>query len=141
MSCMEQGRLLGIDYGRARIGIAVSDALGISTKPLGFVPRKSDAAAAKIVAALVKREEAVAVIIGLPVHANGDEGENVQWVRDFCRHLKPLIKVDIHEVDERHSSQEAEAALRAEKKWPAKPGDIDAKSAAILLRRYLDGER
>ena len=41
MSCMEQGRLLGIDYGRARIGIAVSDALGISTKPLGFVPRKA----------------------------------------------------------------------------------------------------
>ena len=81
------------------------------------------------------------MVIGLPVHANGDEGENVKWVRDFCQHLSPLITVSIHEVDERHSSQEAEAALRAEGKWPSKPGDIDAKSAAILLRRYLDGER
>jgi RNase H-fold protein (predicted Holliday junction resolvase) len=64
---MEQGLLVVIDYGRARIGVAVSDALGISTKPLGFVPRKTDAVAAKIVATLVKREQAAAVIIGLPV--------------------------------------------------------------------------
>ena len=80
------------------------------------MPRKTDAIAAKIVAALVKREQAAAVIIGLPVHANGDEGENVKWVRDFCRYLQPLIKLPIYEVDERHSSQEAEEVLRTEGK-------------------------
>ena len=74
MQAMETGRLLGIDYGRARIGVAVSDALGISTKPLGFVPRKNDGQAAKTVAALASREKVSAIIIGLPVHANGDEG-------------------------------------------------------------------
>lgn len=138
---MERGRLLGVDYGRARIGVAVSDALGISTKTLGFIPRRNDAEAAKTLAALVQREKVVGLIIGLPLHANGDEGENVQWVRNFCRTLGRLIAIPIFEVDERHSSQEAEEALREEGKWPAKPGDIDAKAAAILLRRYLDGER
>jgi len=133
-------RLLGIDYGRVRIGLAVCDELGISTTPLGFVRRASDAAAAVIVAAIAKREGAQALVIGLPLHAHGAEGGNVRWVRAFTTELGKLCTLPVHEVDERYTSTEAEAQLRTEGAWPAPPGTVDARCAMILLRRYLDGE-
>jgi putative Holliday junction resolvase len=133
-------RLLGVDYGRVRIGIATCDELGISTRPLGFVPRASDAQAAAIVAELARRERVTGVVIGLPLHANGDAGGNVRWVRDFLKELAKVCTLPVHEVDERYSSSEAEEALKEEGKWPATKGQVDAKSAAILLRRWLNGE-
>jgi putative Holliday junction resolvase len=133
-------RALGLDYGRVRIGVAVSDATGISTRPLGFVPRPDDASAATVVAALAQREQAACIVIGLPLHANGDAGANVRWVRAFTAELAKRSVLPIHEIDERYSSGEAEEALRAEGRWPAKPGEVDARAAAILLRRWLDGE-
>jgi len=136
------GRLLAIDYGRVRVGLASCDELGITTRPLGFVRRESDVQVATIVAEVAKKERVVALVIGLPVHANGQAGANVRWVRDFVRLLAARCPLPVHEVDERYSSGEAEQALRDEGRWPPKDkGDIDAKSAAILLRRYLDGER
>jgi putative Holliday junction resolvase len=132
-------RLLGIDYGLARIGVAVCDELGISTRPIGFIPRESDEQAAALVARLARQERAAGIVIGKPLHAHGDEGENVRWVRAFAAKLAAACDLPQFEADERHSSQEAEAALRAEGKWPATPGQVDAKAAAIILRRYLDG--
>jgi putative Holliday junction resolvase len=133
-------RLLGIDYGRVRIGIAVSDGLGISTRPLGFIPRTSDQQAAQVVAELARRERVEALVIGLPLHANGEAGSNVRWVRDFLSELGKVCTLPVHQVDERYSSSEAEEALRQEGRWPASKGQVDAKSAAILLRRFIDGE-
>jgi putative Holliday junction resolvase len=132
---------MAIDYGRVRLGIAVCDDLGIATRPLGFIRREHDAQAAMMVVGLAKREQVEGFVIGLPLHAGGAEGGNVRWVRDFVAQLKKLSSLPIHEVDERYSSGEAEEALRNEGKWPAEPGQVDAKAAAILLRRYLDGER
>lgn len=134
-------RLLGVDYGRVRIGLAVCDELGIATRALGFVRREDDAQAAKIVAETARLERAEAIVIGLPLHAHGDAGGNVKWVRDFTRELAKVCALPVHEVDERYSSAEAEEQLRAEGRWPAKPGEVDARCAAILLRRWLDGER
>ncbi len=133
-------RLLGLDYGRVRIGIATCDELGIVCTPIGFVPRPDDAAAARTVAALAQRESVSAIIIGLPLHAHGAEGANVKWVRAFVRELAKICALPVHEVDERYTSGEAEEALRNEGKWPAAPGQVDARAAAILLRRWLDGE-
>ncbi|MFW5845189.1 MAG: Holliday junction resolvase RuvX [Planctomycetota bacterium] len=132
-------RLLGIDYGQARIGIAVCDALGISTRPIGFIPRDSDAAAAALVARIAAQERVEGIVIGLPVHAvSGEAGGNVTWVRAFISVLAQHCPLPVYEEDERYSSAEAEAALRQEGRWPAEPGQIDAKAAAIILRRYLD---
>ncbi len=135
------GRALGLDYGRVRIGVAICDETGISTRPIGFVPRPDDQSAAVIVAALAKREDATCIVIGLPLHANGDAGANVRWVRAFTRELAKVCSLPVHEIDERYSSGEAEEALRAEGRWPAKPGEVDARAAAILLRRWIDGEK
>jgi putative holliday junction resolvase len=134
-------RLLGVDYGRVRLGVAVCDELGISIRGLGHIPRSDDAAAARVVAALAAREGVTGIVIGLPLHAHGDAGANVRWVRAFTAQLAKACSLPIHEVDERYSSSEAEEQLRAEGKWPAKRGEVDARAAAILLRRWLDGEK
>jgi putative Holliday junction resolvase len=134
-------RLIALDYGRARIGIAACDALGIAVTPLGFVARQSDAQAATVIAALARQERAEGVVIGLPLHASGAAGENVAWVRAFIAALARVCPLPVHEVDERYSTAEAEDLLRQRGEWPAKPGRLDAASAAVLLSRYLAGER
>lgn len=136
----QRGPLLGVDYGRARIGVAVADALGISTTPLGFVPRTTDNEAAIAVAALAAEQQAIAVVVGLPLHAGGDEGQSVARVRRFTKRLRRHSPLPVVEIDERWSSEEAESALRAEGAWPVAPGVLDARAAAIILRRYLDDD-
>jgi putative Holliday junction resolvase len=132
---------MAIDYGRVRIGVATCDELGIVTTPVGFVARESDKQAARIVAEMAKREKVAGIVIGLPLHASGEAGGNVRWVKEFVKELSQVCVLPVHEVDERYSSGEAEESLRAKGKWPAAPGAVDAEAAAILLRRYLDGER
>ena len=136
----EAGKLLGVDYGRARLGLAISDALRISIKPIGHINRESDAQAAAVLAALAQQEHATAIVIGLPLHAHGDAGENVEWVRSFCTALKQQTALPIHEVDERYTSSEAEAFLRDQGQWPAAPGVIDARAACIILQRFVQGD-
>lgn len=134
-------RMLALDYGRARIGVAVSDALGITAQPLGFIPRSDDRQAAAVVAALAKKEQVGGIVIGLPLHAHGAAGENVAWVRAFLVELQAVCALPIHELDERYTTSEAEDRLRRRGEWPAPPGRVDALSAVILLERHLAGER
>lgn len=134
------GKLLAIDYGKARIGLATGDPLGISQTLIGHVPRTTDAQAALIVAQVAKQQGADGLVIGLPLHANGDAGENVVWVRKFLAELAKVCPLPVAEVDERYSSGEADDLLRERGEWPPKPGRQDAAAAAIILRRYLAGE-
>lgn len=134
-------RLLGIDYGRARLGLAVSDALGLGAKGLGFIRRESDAQAAQVVAMIATKEGVGGLILGLPVNADGTHGGNVRWVKAFQAALVRRTTLPITLVDERYSSGEAEDELRELGKWPCDPGWIDAQAAAIILRRHLAGEQ
>lgn len=136
----ERPRLLGVDYGRVRIGIAVSDALGLGAKPLGFVKRQSDAQAAGLVAALAAKERVGGIVIGLPINADGSHGGNARWVQQFQALLAKQTQLPITLVDERYSSSEAEEELRQAGKWPCEAGWLDAQAAAIVLRRHLAGE-
>lgn len=135
------GRLLGVDYGRARIGLAVADPLGLGAAPLGFVPRQDDAAAARVVAAVAVRERVAGIVLGMPRHADGRHGAAARWVQRFRAALAGATALPIAMVDERYSSGEAEAELRQAGRWPCDPGWVDAQAAAIILRRHLAGER
>ncbi len=135
-------KFLAVDYGRVRIGLATGDPLGISLTLLGFIKREgSDAQAAQVVAQVAKQQGCDGILIGLPLHANGAQGANVQWVRGFTGELAKICALPVIEVDERYSSTEAEELLRERGEWPPKPGRVDAAAAAVLLKRYLAGER
>jgi putative Holliday junction resolvase len=128
-------RLIGLDYGRARIGVAVSD--GPVAVPYGFIPRQDDAQAAAAVAAVAASHRAAGIILGMPRNTDGSYGENARWVQRFRATLAKATALPITLVDERHSSAEAEAELRRAGRWPCQPGQLDAQAATIILRRHL----
>ena len=133
-------KLLAIDYGRVRVGLATGDPMGISLTLIGFIRRESDTQAAQVVAQVARQHAAEGLIIGLPLHANGDRGANVKWVTAFRSELARFCPLPVVEVDERYSSTEADDLLRERGEWPPKPGRRDAAAAAILLRRFQAGE-
>lgn len=134
-------KLLAVDYGKVRIGLATGDPMGITVTLIGFIRRESDAQAAVVLAQVAKQHACEGILLGLPLHANGDRGANVKWVNAFREELGKVCNLPIDEVDERYSSSEADELLRERGEWPPKPGRSDAAAAAILLRRYQAGER
>lgn len=139
-------RVLGIDYGQRRIGLALSDATGLLARPWKTVARLGNPAqvAAMLIVeitALQAEEDGVeAIVLGLPRRLNGDEHEQTRIVRQLAGSLQRLSAVPLHLQDERLSSREADARLaRREKDWRKRKATLDATAAAVILQDFLDG--
>lgn len=133
----ENMRALALDLGERRIGVAISDALGMVARPLEIFSRTSRKADFAHIGALVATHQAGAVVVGLPLNMDGSEGRQAAWVRDYSAALAETLTVPVHLWDERLTSEEAEEILRAQGKSTAK-GTIDAVAAAVILQSYLD---
>ena len=139
-------RALGIDYGRRRIGLALSDATGLLARPWKTIataaggPSRSAATLAGEIAALAAEEDGLsAVAVGYPRKLNGEPNEQTAAVEIFAAVLRPLVGVPVFLQDERLSSREAESLLaRSEKDWRKRKAHLDAASAAVILQDYLD---
>lgn len=134
-----EGRIIGIDYGKRRVGIAISDPLKLFSIPVGtFAPRD----ALKEVSKIRENEGIEAVVIGWPLTIEGEEGEATERVQRFINQLKKAHPgVPLYKVDERYSSRRAMSALvEANVKMKARrqKGRIDSAAAAIILQDYLD---
>lgn len=132
-------RILAVDFGEKRIGLAVSDETGAIVVPVGVVSRRSDAQAAAEVAAAARDREVGRVVVGLPLRP-GAAGESPFAVRarSFARKLASLsgLPVDLH--DEALTSASAESALRdAGYSRERRSQAVDAEAAAELLRDWL----
>lgn len=137
---MTIGRMLGLDIGDRRIGVAVSDELGTIASPVGMIPRKSDVAGE--VRELVARYGAVRVVAGLPIGLSGREGPQAQAVRAFVDDLAARLDVPVEFYDERLSTAVAERSLIAGGTRRAKRREkVDAVAAAVILQGYLDHQR
>jgi putative holliday junction resolvase len=141
-----QGRVMGIDFGRARIGIAISDELRLLARPLCILKWNEKESPLKSIAELIERHEIRDVLVGLPRNMDGTEGPSAEQARRFSCELARSIRVTVWLMDERLSSREAYAMLqpdpdvhRASKNTRVK-ANLDAHAAAIILQRYLDGE-
>jgi putative Holliday junction resolvase len=139
-------RALGIDYGRRRIGLALSDATGLLARPWKTVAASGSA---RIVAALAAEIEALAsepdglsaVALGYPRRLNGEASEQTAAVEALAASLQQRVRVPIVLQDERLSSREAESLLaRGEKDWRKRKAQLDAASAAVILQDYLDAQ-
>ncbi len=130
------GRLLALDVGDRRLGVAVCDPLRIVARPLCIIDRQREDAASRI-AALVREYEVDAVLIGYPYHADGRESAQAERVRAFAESLRARVSVPLHFVDERYTSQEAQLILRERRRRRELEHD-DAIAAAVLLQRALD---
>lgn len=134
------GRMLGLDIGERRIGIAVSDEMGMIASPVGLIQRAGDVASE--LRALILQYNAVRLVAGLPVGLNGREGLQAALVREFTDALAAEIDVPLDYWDERLSTTVAERSLIAGgTKRNARKQKIDAVAAAVILQSYLDNQR
>lgn len=137
-----QSRIIGIDFGLARVGVAVADPLRIFATPLGTFSRKETLARLRRMHATDGLE---LVVLGWPLQLDGTEGETVALVRKFERQLEgSLPGVSIVRWDERYTSKMAERAIREQggkRRSKGRKERIDAAAAAILLQSYLDSRQ
>ncbi len=139
-------RTMAVDYGRKRIGIAISDAGGKWATPLEVLA--ADGSAVLSIAAIVAKEAVQRLIIGLPYNMDDTEGPMAKEVRLFAGTIasKVSAEVAIEFADERLSSYEAEQQLKSRKQAgegltrKRKKEQLDAVAAAVLLQKVLDGE-
>jgi putative holliday junction resolvase len=134
------GRLLGIDYGEKRIGLALSDPLQIIASPFDTIQRTSLAADLDRLAALIDEQEVEALVVGAPLHTHGAESEMGARARLFVAALVERRPRPVHWVDERYSSLEADDLLRSHSRdWRKRKPMLDKMAAQIILRGFMDG--
>ena len=132
-------RILAVDPGTKRIGIAVSDPTGLIATPLTVLPRKdAEAEISKLVVEL----EVELVIVGIPRGLGGNETQSGRMAREFVASLTTEVDVPIEEADERFTSRIAEEALlEAGVSRRDRRASTDKVAAAVLLQSYLDSKR
>ena len=130
-------RILGIDLGRARIGVAVSDELGMLAHPVETIPAGNQAAAR--IAELVREKNAERVVVGLPRHMNGTAGEGAAEALAFVEKLRALVSCEVVTWDERLTTTAANRALRESgRKTRESRQIVDQVAAQMILQGYLD---
>lgn len=140
-------RALGVDYGRRRIGFALSDATGLLARPWKTVAREGGpeqvaAALSREIAALTAESDGLAVIVlGLPRRLSGEPNDQTPTVEAVAARLRAMVPLPVVLQDERLTSREAESRLALrEKDWRKRKPLLDAAAAAIILQDYLDGQ-
>ena len=132
-------RILALDYGIKRIGVAVSDELGWTARPLETYERRTLAQDLAHIRELVETQGVGRVVLGLPLRLGGEEGLAVQAVHEFLEHLAEAVPVPVDTWDERLTTKEAEELLISAKVgWKERKGLVDRLAAAVLLQSYLE---
>jgi putative Holliday junction resolvase len=138
------GRILAIDVGARRVGLAISDASRTLARPLETITVSSQADAvqrvARRIAQLDSEDDAIAtIVVGMPSRLDGTPTEQTAQVRAFIALLQARMRTPIVTEDERLTSREAESRLAVkEKDWRKRKGQLDAVAASVFLQDYLD---
>jgi putative Holliday junction resolvase len=125
-------KVLALDYGPARTGVAVSDPTGTLARPVGVVERASTETGLARLLELVRAEEPDRIVVGLPLTLRGEHGEQARATERFVETLRAAVDVPVESLDERFTT-----ALAAQ--TPARAAE-DARAAAHLLTTYLERE-
>ena len=138
-------RIVGLDVGERRIGVAVSDVTRTLARPLGVLrPAGLDVDAVRLsadeIGRLAREEDGVAsIVVGLPRRLDGTPNDMTRRVEQFARQLEARTALPVTLQDERLSSREAESRLALrEKDWRVRKQRLDAAAAAVILQDYLD---
>jgi putative Holliday junction resolvase len=137
------GRLLGVDVGERRIGVAVSE--GTIAVPLTIIEHTNRAEDLARLVEIAKREQVEAIVVGLPVSLSGEEHEQARLTRRFGDQLAAAVDVPMIYHDERYSSVQAAAATddipsdkRGRRSRTVRRRPLDDRAAAIILQSYID---
>ena len=138
----QQHRKMGIDYGDARIGIALTDPLNIICSPFEVYKNVGREDALTHIDMLIKEYDVDEVALGLPLNMDGSEGERAKLHREFGETLATFSNVKVHYIDERLTSAEAEEILIASRVRREKRKDIIDKIAAqLILQSFINSKK
>jgi putative Holliday junction resolvase len=131
-------RYLGVDYGTKRIGLAISDGLGLTARPLEVVARPDLETALR---RIIDQYPVAEVVVGLPTALGGHEGESATAARALGEEIGELLAVPVRYVDERFTSRIAESVLlESGMKRRDRKATVDKVAAAIILQTFLDSK-
>jgi len=135
-------RILAVDYGEKRIGLAVSDELGITASPLMTLVRRSDDETVRQIAQLASKLRVTQIVVGLPRRTDAQEGEMERKVKAFTEKLRQAISVPVVLFDERFTTRIAEQVLLEADLSRRKRKQVrDRLAAVILLQSFLEAQR
>jgi putative pre-16S rRNA nuclease len=134
-------RILGIDPGEKRIGLAMSDPLGITAQGLPTIQVKSPADAVEQISRVAREADVKRIVVGLPLNMDGSEGEQAKRAHFLGSQLEELLGLPVIFRDERLTSRQAELVLlEADMRRKKRKENIDRLAAQIILQSYLDEE-
>jgi len=136
-------RILALDLGKKRIGLAISDPLGITAQGLDTMERANIRADVAELAGLIATKGVSLILMGNPLHMSGQEGRQAAWTRDFAGRLNRATGVPVEFRDERLTTVQAERVLRegGVRLREDRARSVDRLSAVLLLQDYLDSRR
>jgi putative Holliday junction resolvase len=133
---MEEKRILCMDYGRKRVGIAIGDPLGMIATPLMTIERTQ---VEEELTKLIEEYSIELIVIGNPVRTDGVVGKRENEVKEFARFIERTFSIRVKLWDERYSTQEAERYMRDMEEKPSRDkGKVDRIAATLILQSYLD---
>jgi putative Holliday junction resolvase len=132
------GRVLGLDVGEKRVGVALSDETRTLARPWFTLTRASKQADFARLATACAEQQIETIVIGLPKTLRNEEGPQARRVRRYAAELQAALNLPIEFWDERFSSLEAQERLASSSRKPRAKGEIDSAAAAIILQGYLD---
>jgi putative Holliday junction resolvase len=133
----ERGRLLAIDMGAKRVGVAVSDELGITVRPVTTIERRSWKKLLRSIIEQIEAHEPSGLVVGLPLNIDGSEGPAAAEARQIAAKFELSLKIPVYLQDERLTSEEAKSRLHDIQRRE-RAGDIDSAAAAIILQDFID---
>ncbi|MBL9077558.1 MAG: Holliday junction resolvase RuvX [Planctomycetes bacterium] len=132
-------RILAVDFGDARTGLAATDWTGTIVVPLDRIDERDPARVTAAIAALVAERETEAVVVGMPLSLDGQDGPRAQRTRAFAAQLRAALSVPVETVDESHSTDEAHERLKqGGLKASQRKRLADSVAALVILERYRD---
>ncbi|HEY0707046.1 MAG TPA: Holliday junction resolvase RuvX [Polyangia bacterium] len=135
-------RVVGIDLGSRRIGVAVSDGLGLTAQPRGMIGRHGGLRDLEAIAQVVREVGADRIVLGLPLDGDGTEKDAARRARQFGDRLASHLGLPVELIDESFSTVEAEDILiAADLSRKRRREVVDKVAAAIILQRWLDRQR
>ena len=133
------GRILAIDYGARRVGIAVSDPLRLTAQSLPTIQAKGVQKVLSELEAIIADKKIAEIVVGMPLNLKGEKSSAAQKVEKFVQHLTDRFSLPVHSWDERWTSIAAQRTIREFGKSPSRHKEkVDQISAMLILQSFLD---
>src|SRR3954452_1745333 len=134
-------RVVAVDLGTRRIGVAVTDGLGLTAQPHATIARHGGQRDLDAIASVVRQFDAERLVLGLPLGPDGEVGRPARSVQAFAERLRSVLSVPVELIDESFTTVEAEdVLLQADLSRARRKQVVDRVAAAVILRRWMDAE-